>query len=311
MSGADSRREAILPSLPDTTLAVVLGDFGRDAAIRFCASLARAERRHICALLPADAPFFDEYRRMTLALTGDLPFVKQRVLRQFGDGALDERVLVGFPDGPTPGEVERRLSVTAAEAAAGPAGRGIRRMQILLPCNTLAPVSWAMTRRFQQVDTLMEALRLGGLGDHSEALARILVEEVRPAFPTVPDAVVREADRRGCSMLLPLGTVGIADVYRDAVRRAGSTMQVAGLDADARDIVLGAIGAAIERGPRRDAARRGLEHLVRDARSLHGEGLLAVEACTDLDYGVGLDSNEIYANEAVRWVYDLTGPDDA
>ena len=311
MPVAESRGETILPKLPDTTLAVVLGDFGRDAAIRFCASLARAERRHLGTRLPAGAPFFDEYRRMTLALVGDLPFVKQRVLRRFGDGALDERVLVGFPGGPTPREVESRLSATAAEAAAGPVGRGVRRVQVLLPCNTLAPVSWAMEKRFSQVETLLDALRRSGLGDHAAAVARTLVEQVQPTFPSVLDAVLREAERRHCSVLLPLGTVGIAEVYRRAARRLGSAVRIAELDDDDRDTVLESIGAAIERGPRRDAARQGLEQLVSDARARHGDGLLAVEACTDLDYGIGLDSNEVYASEAVRWVYGFTAPDGA
>jgi len=311
MTRASSKTDPGALGLPDTTLAVVLGDFGRDAAIRFCSALARVERRLLGDRLPPDAPFFDEYRRMTLTLVGDLPFVKQHILGTFGDDVLDERVLVGFPGGPTPSAVERRLSTTVMEAAAGPLGRGVRRMLVLLPCNTLAPVSWAMADRFQRVETLTDALRYDRGGERSAALARIVVDEVQPTFPTVPQAVLRQAERRGCSTLLPLGTVGIADVYREAVRRERSTLRVAELDTPGRDAVLEAIGAAIERGPRRDAARRGLRRVVDGARTRHGDGLLAVEACTDLDYGIGLDSNEAYAEEAVRQAYGVTGPIDA
>jgi len=309
MPGTD--RDGRKVELPGTTLAVILGDFGRDASIRFCAALARAERRHLAGLLGEGRPFFDEYRRMTLALVGDLPFVKERVLGGLGAVPLDERVLVGFPGGPTPADVEERLSATAVEAASGPLGRGVRHVLVLLPCNTLAPVSWAMAERFTEVGALTDALGDSGLGGRAAALARTLVDDVRPRFPTVPEAVVGEAVRRGSSALLPLGTEGIAGVYREAVRRLGHALQVVEPDRAGQDAVLEAIGAAIEGGARRQEACRGLERLVAGARDRHGEALLAVEACTDLNYGTALDSGEVYAEEAVRLAYGLTDPDGA
>ena len=115
-------------NVPPTT-AVVLGDFGRDAALRFCARLSALERAHIAARLPGNTSFFDEYRRLSLTLVGDLPYVKERVLRAVrGEGGLlDTRVLVGFPVGPRPEDVAARLAVLALQALRDAYERGSRR----------------------------------------------------------------------------------------------------------------------------------------------------------------------------------------
>lgn len=48
----------------ETCLVVVLGDFGRDAALRFCSTLAQVERERLMGALAPGAKFFDEYRRI-------------------------------------------------------------------------------------------------------------------------------------------------------------------------------------------------------------------------------------------------------
>ena len=67
-----------------STLLVVLGDFGREAGLRFCHEFAKRERSRLLAELPEGDAFFDECRTATLALVGDLPFVKEPVLRRAG-----------------------------------------------------------------------------------------------------------------------------------------------------------------------------------------------------------------------------------
>jgi hypothetical protein len=274
---------------PQTVHAVVLGDFGRDAGIRFCAALSRAERRHIVAALGPSSAFFDEYRRTTMTLVGDLPFVKEPFLGDRGGRALDQRVLVGFPGGPSTADVAPRLGDLALEALAGPLRRGVRRAVVLLPCNTLAPVSWALEQRFED----------------PRQLAPFSTEPVQLTFPTVPGAVFDRVERQGALALLPLGTMGIARTYRrEAGRRAGD-VQVIELGGGDGEVVLEAIGAALQRGARRDAAGRALAELVDRQRQRHGESLVAVEACTDLDYGLALDSNTVYAEEVVGQIYGL------
>lgn len=300
--------------IPEPELALVLGDFGRDAALRFCARLAEAERSRIRELLPSDASFYDEHRRILLSLVGDLHFVKEPTLGRYRlEGrSFDDGVLVGFPGGVELQSVVVRLGVLALEAMAGPLRRGIRRAHVYLPCNTLAPVSWALEQRFATADALQEMVREAGLEiwDGLEALIeRLTTGEVRLRFPTVPGAVIEEAKRQGAERVVPLGTMDIAAVYTEAARREGGRIRCLDLCEADRQTVRDAIRAALSgKGEQRSAARGELLALKDRLQSSGGERQLIVEACTDLDYGVGLDSVDAYVTEAIREVYgDETG----
>ena len=80
-------------------VAIVISDFGRDAALRFCLALSQEERRYIQETYLKEYSFFDEYRRIILALIGDLPFAKSKILNMYRDRYLDNQVLIGFPGG--------------------------------------------------------------------------------------------------------------------------------------------------------------------------------------------------------------------
>lgn len=288
-------------------LGLVLGDFGRDAAVRFCGTLAAAERAHIQQNLPADAGFFDEYRRLTLTLVGDLGYVKGPWLvshiRQ--SRLLDKTILVGFPGGPSPAQVQARLGVLALEAMRGPVERGCRQVLVLLPCNTLAPVSWGLAANFASPEAIQNMLdEAGWPGDPCVPAFIERLTEVELAFPTVPEAVIQRVERDGGTHLLPMGTEGIAGTYRRVLSRQQSSLKMAALPPGGQGQVLDAIQAAIagDSGARR-AAREALEGLRDRSKAAHGPGLMAVEACTDLDYEVGLDSNAVYAQEVVRMAY--------
>ena len=290
-------------------LAVVLSEFGRDAALRFCATLAELERRRIVEL--GGSPFFDEYRRMTLALVGDLPYVKAPTLARYRERRerLDERVLVGFPGGLPLEQVTPRLGLLALEAMRGPVARGVERVLVLLPCNTLAAASRRMAARFAS-EASLAALIEEALPDRP-ALARelragcgALLERVELSFPTVPSAVVRAVEQTGGDALMPLGTVGVVETYRAALRRCDSRLEPVPPDEAGQQAVLRAIQASISGdAARRSEARSALEQLVARARAEHGEGITVVEACTDLDYNVGLDSAAAYAASVVDRVY--------
>lgn len=72
--------------------------------------------------------------------------------------------------------------------------------------------------------------------------------------------------------------------------------------------MLEAIKAAIGGSPdARDRARASLETLAKKSITLHGSRsseVLCVEACTDLDYGVGLDSNQTYVDMVIDEAYN-------
>lgn len=294
----------------EPTLALVLGDFGRDAALRFCSRLAAAERARVRAELGPETLFFDEHRLMTLCLVGDLQYIKREALAAYRrDGRpLDNELLVGFPGGPRPAGVTARLGVLALEALQGPFRRGLRRALVLLPCNTLAPTAWSLEERLgaEASRTGLELLDEAGAAPWAglaELLAAIEAGTLELRFPTVPDAVLRLAALRGAAAVQPWGTEDIEAVYREAAARSGSPVRCATVSDGGRAVVLEAIKAAIDgSADRRAAALIGLEALAAAAEE---DRALAVEACTDLDYARGLDSLGAYVELVVDLVYGV------
>jgi hypothetical protein len=294
-----------LPAPDELALAVVIGDFGRDAAIRFCATLAAAERE-VLQRRQGGGDFFDEQRRITLSLSGDLPYVKAPHLARYRAGApLDERVLVGFEGGLTPADVTDRIGVLVLEALAGPVRRGLLRALVLLPCNTLAPVSWGLQERFASAEAISEMAGRARrpLSPEELGLAKLIVEEVELFFPTVPGSVIAKTATSGGQLLAPLGTVGIVETYRQEATRLSSRVNIVTLDDQDQRVVLNAIQGCITGGAAREQTGGLLEALINRLRAEHGAELVVVEACTDLDHGLGLDSNAAYAEAVVRMVY--------
>ena len=286
--------------------AVVVGDFGREAAIRFCSLLAAVERERVRAELAT--PFFDEYRRLSLHLVCDLTYLKAGQLAPYraADRAVDRRILAGFDGGLSVEELVPRIGALLFETLAGAMGRGARRALALAPCNTLAPACWALEERFGRpgtiVETLLEAGREVCLAERDSAVR--LVEQMQVSFISVPEAVVRTAERAGAKALLPLGTSGIGEIYREAVRRSGSGIRLVLPDGPGRAAVLRTIEASVD-GERCElaASRSEVLALVDRCRQRHGGDLLVVEACTDLDLGLGLDSTRAYAEAVVDAAY--------
>jgi hypothetical protein len=286
---------------------VVLGDFGRDAALRFCESFSLREREWIQAALPAGEPFLDEYRRATLSLVGDLPFVKEKQLARYRRERriLDERVLVGFPGGPQPGEVAPRLGVLLLEALAGPAARGAIRAVVALPCNTLAPVSWALDCAFVDVASLRRLLADAGAATRADldpAVEVVAAMDLR--FPSVPAAALTEAGGDPTALALPLGTLEIVEVYRRARRRMVGAPEVVAPDAAGQQAVLSAIQACLGGDDgERARATAALRDAVARVESRVGARVIPIEACTDLRLGLGIDSTAAYADAVLAAVY--------
>jgi hypothetical protein len=288
-----------------SVLAVILSDFGRDAGIRFAQTLAFEERRRVLEILGQNVPFFDEYRRITMVLTGDLPFVKERALSKVEDGLLNETLLVGFEGGVPLEEVIPSLGMLALEAIVGPVLRGMNDIIVLLPCNTLAPASHALEEAFVSAREVSLLLQSGGLEIPSwfDLLAGCW-GSLRFQFPTVPEAVLKWAGDSGYDAILPLGTLGISEKYAAEGDRHMSKVRVQFPSAHQQEVVLYAIEAAID-GTRskRELSTVELTEVKKQLADDTGGGVCLIEACTDLDYGIGKDSNTIYALHAVSQVY--------
>ena len=296
-----------MPFCVEDVPTVVVSDFGRDAALRFCTTLAKRELATITRRLPAGAPFFDEYRRIALRLVGELRFIKAPWISVYEDSgrSFDDGILVGFAGGLSTDDVVARIGSVVIEALAGPAARGHARAIVALPCNTLAPISWALRDAFCRWGDLEKLVAASGyVPPGLDRVAEGLVGPDKVLFPTVPEAVMLKVSGDGARVVLPLGTPGIVQVYGRAGRECGASATVVAPEPSWQSDVLEAIQASIANdATRRAKSESALRAVEKAARSRWGDTLVVVEACTDLDYGVGLDSGELYAHHVVQQVY--------
>jgi aspartate/glutamate racemase len=98
--------------------------------------------------------------------------------------------------------------------------------------------------------------------------------------------------------------VKIVETYRQQASRLDSQVSIVGLGDQDQRVVLDAIQGCITGGEIREQRRGALDALVSRLQAEHGQGLAVVEACTDLDYWLGLDSNVAYAEAVVQRIYE-------
>lgn len=108
-------------------------------------------------------------------------------------------------------------------------------------------------------------------------------------------------------MLLALGTRRIRKIYKEAVRRLKLPLVVRKLSREDRALVMRAVQAGLgeDRGEHTESLKA-LLALIRRHKMAAAADLFAVEAHSDLDYEVGVDSISCYADQLVSLVY---GPD--
>ena len=285
---------------------LVLGDYGRDAALRFCRLLADYERTHVQEMLGPGRPFYDEYRRLRLLLVGDVRYTKAVCLAPFARAGapLDERVLAGYPGGVPLDDLVAPFAALTYDALRAHGWEGTA--HVAIPCNTLSPVAWALAGAFATPRALRRLLAGAGrrVGRADAALINALTTPGRVSFPTVPEAVWAALPKG--STLLPLGTDGMDQLYRRAAQGQQRGGVVVGPSAAQQRRVRAAIRQSV--AGRGAAARRTLRAVVNAVRSAHTAPLHVVEACTDLGTGLGIDSNERYAAWLVAAVYGAEVP---
>ncbi|HWH31878.1 MAG TPA: hypothetical protein VNU01_04340, partial [Egibacteraceae bacterium] len=129
---------------------VVIGDFGRDAAVRYLSALSRSERRFLQGVLaPCGLPFFDEYRRITWVALAEVAFIKAELIESVRrrDGHLTDQVLLGEAWSAVPESVMEALVELVMTAVAAVVSRGYERVRVVLPCNSLGGMLTEVGRR--------------------------------------------------------------------------------------------------------------------------------------------------------------------
>jgi hypothetical protein len=295
------------PRMSETVHVIVVGDFGRDASIRFCQLLSEAER----ALLRASSEsekFYDESRRTTLSLVGHLPFIKDPYLDKFREDSrhLDDSILSGFPGGPSPEFLACRIGYLVFLELIQALRLRISNVIIALPCNTLAPVSWLLQHGFGSPESLLhlfDDLPFPLENHEHEQIERILAS-MNLSFPTVPSMVLKNLALQNVNDILLLGTLGIRSVYEKEVLKNSLPVTLIEVEESIQKQFLSQIQASIQ-GDKESVllAKKSAQDTITHIRTVHGRSFVAVEACTDLFLGVGLNSNMAYAEGVLAEVY--------
>ncbi|MBJ7353914.1 MAG: hypothetical protein JHC98_03740 [Thermoleophilaceae bacterium] len=299
-----------LPTLFD----VVVGDFGREAATRYLAIMAEEERAFLTRLLATqDLPFLDEYRRIMFGHIGDVAYLKrvtvQRVWAE--QGRLTDEVLVAVKAHDIPSDMVARFACVIHDEAVLAMRRGHGRVRVALPCNALS-------------ETLGDAVRVAGEARAFKAAAESvdyepISDDAVPELTAhgVVHSTIGQLERTGMLDGRPFVVLGAA-MANEQYRRLGGPrgMNIILLTELQQAIVDEAVLACIDGSDANLAtARQAIEgEILTPLRRLH-PGLVVLEACTDFDFGLGLDSLRLMARQMVFECYrdlqaasDLAGP---
>jgi hypothetical protein len=282
---------------------IVVGDFGRAAAIDYLRMVSERERTLIRErLASANLPFFDEYRRIMFAALGDVAFYKKSLIDDVlrAEGHLSRQVLIGGGMTPVSREIVDRVATTVAQTALAALARGYERIRIAIPCNALSDLAVQIGDILQSPDNLD---RLSARPELQLAEPhRLLSADL--AVRTVPEAVLRLISKESdtAPRLLLLGAAGALAIYERMSETYG--VEILEIRPDEQELVDEAVVAAIGGEP--SAVQRCRELLLRDVinprREELGE-LTVVEACTDFSFGLGVSSLEMFAEDLVQSCY--------
>jgi hypothetical protein len=292
-----------------TVYDIVIGDFGREAATRYMALLAQEERRQLAPLLRnAGLPFLDEYRRIMFGLIGDVAFLKETTIQNVwaSRGHLTDDVLVAIKDHDVPADMVLRLACLIRDQAQSATFRGHGRVRVTLLCNALSDTVALATRMASSSDEAFSAAGVAGYRLPGwDALSLDL-----SSYGVVESAVAQMA-RLGLLRNQVFVVLG-AQMARDQYARVGGEhgMKVAPLTAGQQLVIDEAVVACVDGADEVVAAARNKidEFILRPLREAFPT-LMVLEACTDFDFGLGLDSLRLMAQHMIHDCYaDLLKP---
>jgi hypothetical protein len=285
-----------------STFDIVLGDFGRDASIRFLELASLVERELIEAVLDPELEFFDEYRRIMYSTLLHIEYFKRAEIHEFAASKrpLDSSILIGLAGKTTSSGVHARILRSLLLGLHAGVLEGFTHFRVILPCNTLSALVTDFERIFADPTTLSEHIDVLGLSTVVRETLFNLDIEFLPLITTVASVLGRSGGPERNALIL--GTAETNRAYRVSLAAAG--IRTVDLSEAQLSVIEGAVAASVGGVPARVAdARDAVKHLVEECAS-HSNGLLTViEACTDFRFGLGVDSLEIFARESVETWY--------
>jgi len=283
---------------------IVLGDFGRASTYKFCSEFVAAEQKVIQKLI-GENQFYDEYRKTIITVISNSPYIKKDKISEYFDQhkPLDDKILIGFPEGITIEEVIPKFSMLLARVLQNYSRKDVQDTIIALPCNTLSPLMWQLEQLFQSKNQLQRVLDKKDQSVHVRQFMKIL-PHINISFYSVAEAVIDHVQKMGFKFVLPLGTCKIFNIYKDAAERSQSEVEVIKMDAHLHELILKAIVYSVSDSKEIlsliiEEIRDELEKVYREYKDP-----AIIEACTDLSMGIGAQSSTIYANYLINIIYN-------
>ena len=284
------------------TFDVIVGDFGREAATRYAALIGEEERQALGAELAARGlPFFDEYRRLMFTLVADIAYLKRGMIDRTwaAHGRLTDDVLIAIKSHDVPGDLKGAITeLIEMEVRAG-LQRGYQQVRVVLPCNSLSDV----------LDDAVSQLDIGqwSLPDpnHANAPPHPMALDTKVSAHGVIQSAIDHLSMTGAIGRSPYLVLG-SSMARDQYKLLGSHLglEVLPITVQQQAVIDAAVVACIGGGSSAlGMARRSLIDQVIEPTRLSFPDLVVLEACTDFEFGLGLDSVRLLAKRMVFECY--------
>lgn len=291
---------------------IVLSDFGRASTVELLRYLANEERARIQQFLTTkggarSAPFFDEYRRIMFTCVGNLSYIKQDILSEnlvAKTSPLDSSVLYGVRGTKiSTGAVGRIVEIVGGEVEQA-FTRGYRRFRLVIPCNTLALIEKDLNIALGERLTKVEVKSL-----HINEIEQMRKSE-KPAeltIYTVPKAVLKYVKKQYTNAkLLLVGTSlaqqGYAEVLDELAMEAISIIEFTTEEQDIMDELL--VASIGQNAGYVRTMKRIFREKVLSPSAKYGPTPVIIEASTDFDLDIGINSLHMFGDLLLDDVYD-------
>ncbi|MCD4794805.1 MAG: hypothetical protein K8R54_16335 [Bacteroidales bacterium] len=281
----------------------VIGDFGRTATFEFCKRFIDEEKRIIENILNHNN-FYDEYRRTMITVNSYLPLIKEKQIDELKAESffLDDRILIGFPDGMSMDDAIDKFCIMLISFLLKSEQTSAFDI-ITLPCNTLSPALLKVQEIFNDHIKLKKIIKNNKISVSEDELTQILNNNsIR--YITVAEAVINYLAEKKYKYVLPLGTMNISQIYNFESSKSTKDVNILIADENLQKIVFDAIKSCIKNSEKEmEQFKQTILREINKIEKKYNSRVAIVEACTDLKLGIGYNSLNIYAEYIAGQIY--------
>ena len=281
----------------------VIGDFGRTATFDFCKRFINEEKNLIQKKLDGN-DFYDEYRRTMLTVHSYLPMIKENQISKFykSGNYINDSILIGFPNGVSIDTVIEKFCLMSISFLLSKDNISTKKI-ITLPCNTLSPALLKVKEFVKDADQISRMAELNNLTITKKDVQHIVANN-SVKFITVAETVIDYISKNNYDFVLPLGTSDISNIYMNVISRTKSKIKLIEVSEKLQGFVFKAITASINNSE--EEIRKQIQNIKKEieiVKKQHKVSIAIIEACTDLNLGIGLVSLNLYAEYIANYTY--------